>query len=152
MVQQPERRIAGNSTAELFVLDGSVVLAWFFADESSPYADSVAVSFARAQAIVPVLWRFEIANALIVGERRKRSTEAQASGFLSRLSQLSIILDEQSTAEAWPSTITLARKLQLSAYDAAYLEVALRRAIPIATLDKRLGDAANNVGIAIYKP
>src|SRR3954447_3585719 len=131
-----------NTPAPRFVLDGSVVLAWYFADESDPFADAVAASLAGATAVVPSLFHLEIANILVVGERRKRSTEAQATAFLASLVALPIVVDDQTGTRAWSNTIALARAHGLSAYDAAYLELAVRESIPIATLDDRLKAAA----------
>lgn len=133
-----------------FVLDGSLALAWYFADEADPYADAVAQALATREAVVPSLWRLEIANALVVGERRKRSTEAQAAAFLARLDALPISLDDQTDARAWGETLRLARAHTLSAYDAAYLELAMRRALPLASLDAQLKAAAVAVGVPLF--
>lgn len=135
-----------------FVLDGSVTMAWFFRDETNAYAEAVEDSLARAEAVVPVLWPLEVANALVVGERRKRSTEAQAATWLSCLRALPIVVDDETATRSWDDTLNLARAHQLSAYDAAYLELALRRSLSLATLDDRLKDAAAAVGVAEYKP
>jgi predicted nucleic acid-binding protein len=135
-----------------FVLDGSVVLAWYFADEADAYADAVAASLAGAAALVPNLFHLEIANVLIVGERRKRSTEAQASAFLARLAALPISIDGQTAARAWSDAIALARAHGLSTYDAAYLELAIRESLPLASLDDDLKAAAGAVGVALYRP
>src|SRR5215211_4477574 len=124
--------------APRFVLDCSVVLAWYFADESDPFADAVAASLVGATAVVPSLFHPEIANILVVGERRKRSTKAQAAAFLASLAALPIVVDGQTGARAWSDTMALARAHGLSAYDAAYLELAVRESLPIATLDDRL--------------
>ena len=91
------------------VLDGSLTLAWYFADEADPYADAVAQGLATREAVVPSLWRLEIANTLVVGERRRRSTQAQAAAFLARLERLPIVTDDQTDARAWGETIRLAR-------------------------------------------
>jgi len=135
-----------------FVLDGSVTLAWFFEDETSDYAESVQNSLEKATAVVPSLWRLEIANALVVGERRKRSTEAKNALFLSLLSTLPISPDGETWLRAWQESMTLARSHALSVYDAAYLELALRRGLPLATLDGPLQAAAKAVGVAAYSP
>jgi predicted nucleic acid-binding protein len=135
-----------------FVLDGSVTMAWFFRDETNAYAEAVEDSLARAEAMVPALWPLEVANTLVVGERRKRSTEAQAATWLSYLRALPIVVDDETAARSWDDTLNLARAHQLSAYDAAYLELALRRSLSLATLDDRLKDAAAAVGVAEYKP
>jgi predicted nucleic acid-binding protein len=133
-----------------FVLDGSVTMAWYFADESNPYADSVLSDLESARALVPSLWTLEVANTVLVGERRKRSTEAQAAAWLGILETLSIEVDGETTSHAWSSTLALARSQNLSAYDAAYLELAMRRGLPLATLDAKQKNAALAVGVAIY--
>src|SRR5258706_15476215 len=84
-----------------FVLDCSIVLAWYFTDEANAYADSVAAALPRATALVPSLFHLELGNILVVGERRKRSTEAQATAFLARLAGLPIVVDDQTIARAW---------------------------------------------------
>ena len=135
-----------------FVLDCSIVLAWYFIDESDPYADAVAAALPGASALVPSLFHLELANTLIVGERRKRSTEAQATAFLARLAGLPIIVDGQTVTRAWSETIALARSHGLSAYDAAYLELAARESLPLATLDDKLETAAKAIGVPMFKP
>lgn len=136
----------------MFVLDGSVTMAWFFRDETDAYAEAVEDSLAHAEAVVPTLWSLEVANTLVVGERRKRSTESQAATWLSYLRALPIVIDDETALRAWDDTLSLARAHQLSAYDAAYLELALRRSLPLASLDGRLKDAAATVGVAEYRP
>lgn len=135
-----------------FVLDCSVVLAWYFADESDPYADAVVAALTKSTPVVPTLFHLEIANILVVGERRKRSTEAQATAFLARLAALPIAVDGQTMGRAWLETITLARARGLSTYDAAFLELAMREAIPLATLDDKLKAAAKAVGVQAFVP
>lgn len=135
---------------ERLVLDGSLTLAWYFSDEADPYADAVARGLAMREAIVPSLWRLEIANTLVVGERRKRCTEAQAASFIARLEVLPIIIDDETDARAWSETIRLARTHTLSAYDAAYLELAMRRGLPLASLDDQLKAAAKAVGVPLF--
>ena len=135
-----------------FVLDVSVTMAWFFTDETDAYAEAVEDSLAHAGAIVPTLWPLEVANTLVVGERRKRSTEAQAATWLSYVRALPITLDDETATRAWGDTLNLARTHQLSAYDAAYLELAMRDGLPLATLDERLAKAAGAVGVAKYEP
>lgn len=133
-----------------FVLDGSVTMAWFFKDEANAYADAVSDGMHQRQAFVPSLWSLEVANTVIVGERRKRSTSAQAATWLGFLGQLPITVDDETTARAWGDTLGLARAHNLSAYDAAYLELAMRRGLPIATLDDKLKAAAAAVGVSLY--
>jgi predicted nucleic acid-binding protein len=137
---------------EAFVLDGSVTLAWFFEDETDAYAESIEDALARAKAYVPAIWWLEVANAVLVGERRGRTTEAKATAFLSLLQRLPIVADEETIARAWHETLISARAHGLSVYDASYLEVALRRGLPLATLDDKLKTAATAVGVAEYAP
>ena len=134
-----------------FVLDCSVTMAWGFDDEATPYTNGVRDRLADAQAIVPALWPLEVANATIVGERRKRLDEARSSRFLSLLSRLPIVVDEETAARAWADTMHLARAHNLSAYDASYLELAVRRGLPLACLDGKLKAAAVAVGVPIYE-
>jgi predicted nucleic acid-binding protein len=135
---------------EDFVLDGSVALAWYFKDEANPYADAIAARFPAMRAVVPAVWPFEVANAVLMGERRKRSTEAQASRWLGYLGSLPIDVEDVTTSRAWSAVLGLARVHTLSAYDAAYLELALRRGLPLATLDDKLKAAAIAAGVALY--
>jgi predicted nucleic acid-binding protein len=95
--------------AKRFVLDCSIVCAWYFVDESEPYADAVAAALAQSTAMVPSLFHLEVANVLVGGERKARSTAAQASGFLARLSLLPIVVDEQTIGRAWSDTISVTR-------------------------------------------
>jgi predicted nucleic acid-binding protein len=143
---------ARKAKAEAFVLDGSVTLAWYFKDEADPYADAVAGRFPAVQAVVPAIWPLEVANAVLMGERRRRSTEAQAVRWLGLLRSLPVTVDDETSARAWGDTLNLARLHNLSAYDAAYLELALRRGLALATLDDRLKTAAEAVGVPLYQP
>jgi predicted nucleic acid-binding protein len=143
---------ARKARAEEFVLDGSVTLAWYFKDEADPYADAVAARLSEVRGVVPVIWPLEVANAVLMGERRRRSTEAQAAKWLDSLGSLPITVDDETNAQAWGEVLRLARAHQLSAYDAAYLELALRRGLVLASLDDRLKAAAAAVGVAAFTP
>jgi predicted nucleic acid-binding protein len=135
-----------------FVLDGSLALAWYFRDEADPYADAVAARFPAARAVVPMVWPLEVANALVMGERRQRSTEAQATQWLRYLASLPIAVDDETNDRAWSDVLKLARAHHLSAYDAAYLELALRRGLAVATLDAKLKGAASAAGVPEFAP
>jgi predicted nucleic acid-binding protein len=135
-----------------FVLDGSLALAWFFKDEADAYADAVAARFPSARAAVPLIWPLEVANAVLMGERRRRSTEAQAAKWLTYLGLLPIAVDDETNDRAWGEVLSLARAYRLSAYDAAYLELALRRGLPLATLDDKLRAAASAAGVPAFAP
>jgi predicted nucleic acid-binding protein len=141
-----------SSKSPAFVLDCSVTVAWFFPDEVSAYAAEIRDSLAGAAAFVPSLWPLEVANALVVGERRKRATEAKSTQFLVLLSALPINIDEETTNRAWSDTIKLARAHNLSVYDAAYLELAIRRGLSLASIDKGLKSAAAAVGVPLHVP
>lgn len=122
-----------------FVLDASVTACWAFPDEQDPRAEAALARIRIEDAVVPSLWWFEIRNILILNERRKRITEAGTSGFLRELARLRVRVDREPEENA---VLTLARTWQLSVYDASYLELALREALPLATLDSALAAAA----------
>ena len=143
-----KKRIRRNE----FVLDCSVTMAWFFKDEANPYANAVRRALVRTKAIVPALWRLEVANILVLGERRRRSTEAEASKWLRYLQMLPIRVDDETVVRAWSDTLHIARSYDVSAYDAAYLELAIRLDLPLASLDNDLKSTAVSAGIAEYKP
>jgi predicted nucleic acid-binding protein len=133
-----------------FVLDGSVTMVWGFEDESDDYAAALLDKMPDLLAHVPSLWSLEVANALIVGERRGRMTPADAARFLAILGTFPIAVDDETAARAWTDTLHLARAHQLSAYDASYLELAIRHGLPLASLDGKLKAAAKAVGVALY--
>jgi len=133
-----------------FVLDGSVTIVWGFEDEDNGYATAVLDRMPGLQARVPSLWPLEVANALIVGERRGRTTSAETARFLAILATLPILVDDQTAVRAWADTPHLARAHGLSAYDASYLELAIRRGLPLASLDAKLNIAAAAVGVPPY--
>ena len=141
-----------EETKDGFVLDCSLTMAWCFDDEATPYSDSVRDKLADVRAVVPTLWPIEVANATIVGERRKRLDEARSSRFLSLLSSLPIVVDDETAARAWADTMHLARAHNLSVYDATYLELAMRLGLPLACLDGKLKTAAEAVGVPLYIP
>src|SRR5437868_14699783 len=147
MAKRKVRAKSGN-----FVLDGSITLAWFFEDEADAYAESVEDALASAAAVVPSLWPLEVANGLLMGERRKRTTEAKVTQFVALVTSLPISIDDETAARAWQNSLHLARAHNLTVYDAAYLELALRRGLPLATLDDSLKAAAATVGVPEYRP
>lgn len=132
-----------------FVIDNSVVMAWCFEDEISPYAESVLYSLETRTAIVPSIWPLEVGNVLLVAERKKRLSEAASNRFISLISELPIIVEQEPPERMIREIFLLARKHQLSTYDASYLDLAMKRELPLATLDDRLLAAAkqNNVSI-----
>jgi len=144
------RKKAVKPTAVDIVVDSSVAVAWCFSDEQGEYAQAVLDALSTRRAVVPYLWHLEVANTLLVGERRKRSTQADTATWLGLLSALPIEVDDETRAQAFGTTISLARAHSLSAYDAAYLELAMRRRLPLATLDEKLKAAARAVGVALH--
>ncbi len=129
-----------------FVLDVSVCAVWAFADETHPFAERVMQRLESERALVPAIWWFEIRNVLVTNERRKRITIAESGTFLGKLADAPITLDLERDEAA---IFRFARKYQLSFYDAAYLDVAHRHGVPLATLDKALRSAAEAAGITL---
>ena len=124
------------------VLDASMTIAWLFDDERTAAAHTVMHRVVAEGAIVPSLWRLEVANVLRNAVRRGRCREPYADRSLARLARLPITRDEETDDRAWGPTRTLARKEDLSLYDAAYLELAMRRLMPLASCDQALLAAA----------
>ena len=138
------------NTIEGLVLDTSVAVAWGFEDEQNAYAEAVLRQVLASGAYVPAIWPLEIANALIMGERRNRIDEPGATRFTEMLAALAITIDPETSERAWHGILSLARRQNLTAYDASYLELAVRLAIPLATLDQRLRNAATSIGVIVY--
>jgi predicted nucleic acid-binding protein len=135
-----------------FVLDCSVTMAWCFEGESDAYARAVLAAIPRGPAVVPPLWLLEVANVLVVAERRRRITRADASRFLELLGELPLVVAEPEGLSGMAGILGLARELALSAYDAAYLHLARRERMPLASRDRALRAAAGSAGVALYDP
>ncbi len=133
------------------VVDASVALAWCFPDEASEYADGALVALEGRTLIVPSIWALEVTNALLVAERRKRVKQPDVRRFVELLGGLTIIEHAQTVADTVNNVLPLAREYNLSAYDAAYLDVAVRQGAPMATLDSGLEKAGRSAGIKIFK-
>ena len=133
------------------VVDASVALAWCFPDEGSEYAESVLVALEGRTMTVPAIWTIEIANAILIGEKQKRIRQPEILRFMVLLEKLVIVQDAQSAAKSISNVLPLAREYGLSAYDANYLELALRHGAPLATLDRRLQKAAHQTGITLLR-
>lgn len=134
-----------------FVLDCSVTLAWFLEDEKTPEAVDVLRRLYNSRAKVPAIWPLEVANAVVVAERRKRVSHADSVVFRSILLVLPIDVDSLETARALGTISDLAREYTLSAYAAAYLELALRLMLPLATFDQDLIRAARRAKIPVLR-
>jgi predicted nucleic acid-binding protein len=120
------------------VIDSSITLAWFFEDERTDRADLVMRQVAKGGAVVPSLWRLEIANALQSAVRRKRINAAFRDASIADLSLFPIAVDSETDRHAWGTTLALAERCRLTLYDAAYLELAQRLRLPLASLDHEL--------------
>lgn len=131
-----------------FVVDASVALGWFLDDESDTYATETLRKLETESAIVPALWAAEIANALTVAERRSRISEAETAGIVSFIHSLPIQVDETPVLDSIDRLIALARRHAITAYDATYMELALRLNAPLATLDRSLREAAERSGVS----
>ena len=124
------------------VLDCSIALAWIYSDETTDPVELVFEMLSQSGAWVPGLWRLEIANVLEMGVRRKRHDGDFRDKALADLDQLPIQVDPETDTHAWGRTLRLAGRHQLTTYDAAYLELAMRRDLPLSTLDEDLRQAA----------
>lgn len=129
-----------------FILDASVVVAWAFSDEQHPVANAALDRLETDDGVAPSLWWFEVRNALLAGERRQRLGQAETTVFLQRLARLPIALDH---APDQTLLLDLARRHRLTVYDAAYLELATRCGLTLATLDKDLCTAATIDGLDV---
>jgi len=130
----------------MFVIDASVLASWCFPDEAHATADLAIRRIAKESACAPVLLWFELRNVLLMGERRGRLTAAQMSRFLEHVNNLPVEIDREPDENR---IFALARAHRLSVYDAAYLELAQRKAAPLATLDAALARAAKTEGIML---
>ena len=131
------------------VIDASAVLAWCFEDEGGPEADALIEKVAADGASVPGLWPLEVANGLVMGERRGRISQAESAAFVAMIEELPIVADHATGARALHEVMSLAREHELTAYDAAYLELAMRLGVPLATGDRKLRTAAQRVGVGL---
>ncbi len=131
------------------VIDASIAVAWCFEDEASPETDRVLERVRVHGARVPALWYLEVGNVLRQAERRKRIMPADTAARLELLSRLPIAADTSPPIRAWSEILDVARSQTLTVYDAAYVELAMRLALPIASKDRELTAAAQRLGIAV---
>lgn len=131
------------------VLDSSVTLAWVYSDETIQAVSHVLQLVNSNGAWVPSLWRLEVANILEMGVRRKRHDAVFRDATLADLSLLPVSIDLETERQAWGPTLRLAERHRLTLYDAAYLELAHRRGLPLASLDAELRAAAKNEDVAL---
>ncbi len=131
------------------VLDASVTCAWLLEDETTDAIRDVFSLIETEGAMVPALWRLEIANSLSMATRRHRIDAAFRNTALMELAEYDITVDSETDQHAWFETMTLADRFRLTLYDAAYLELAQRRRVPLATLDRDLAKAAKASGVRV---
>jgi predicted nucleic acid-binding protein len=131
-----------------FVLDASVTLAWAFDDERDREALAALERLRAEEAVVASLWPLEVTNGLLAAERRGRITAADGTRFLHLVRSLPVVVDPVARVRVFEATLALARKYGLTTYDAAYLELAVRLGVPLATLDGDLRAAADAEGVA----
>lgn len=133
----------------MIVLDASVALAWCLKDESSAYADEVAGRVTSEGALVPSIWALEVGNALVSAERQGRLTDLDRRRLTEVLAALPVEVEPTSLRQALGPIADFASRHRLSSYDAAYLELAHRLGLPLATRDERLGSAASAAGVQV---
>lgn len=131
------------------VLDASVTLAWFIDGEETDATERLLAEVSEAGALVPALWRIEVGNALLMAGRRGRLTQAGRAEVLAILGALPVTVAEAGDLEAWGACLALADQHGLTLYDATYLELALRRRLPLASLDQPLRRAAEAEGLPV---
>jgi predicted nucleic acid-binding protein len=135
------------------IMDASMALGWIFErtnKKEASCANQALEELAKSEASVPTLWHTEIANALIVAERRHVVTEAQIIDYLNKLSELPILTDNASVENHRNSVVSLAREYNLTAYDATYMELALRSNAELATFDGKLATAMRKAGGIVF--
>jgi predicted nucleic acid-binding protein len=131
------------------VVDASMALAWYFEDEQTPGSLEVLREVAREGAIVPSPWRLEVASGFQAALRRRLITDAFRDASLRDLSTLSIAIDAETDRQAWTTTLHLSDRFSLTIYDTAYLELARRVDLPLATGDAPLARAASGCGVSV---
>lgn len=132
-----------------FVLDCSLTMAWVFPDEATDATDALRESLVNDVAAVPALWPVEVGNVLLVATRRRRIRVQDWKRIQRDLASLPIEIDTETPKRAWSAIMPLAWKYKLSVYDAAYLELAVRLKLPLATLDKELRTACRAAKVEV---
>lgn len=131
------------------VIDSSIAVSWVLVDERTPANMAVLDRASSERAVAPMIWPLEVANSLSMALRRGRTTTAMRDRALADLQRMKVEIDEETLSHAWHATLKLADDYGLTVYDASYLELATRRRLPLATLDKALIAAASRVGVTV---
>ncbi len=133
-----------------FVLDASVTLCWLFEDQATSYTDSILERLAgEDEARAAAIWPFEVANALVTAERRRLITQSDSAAFVEQLGALPVRVERTESEHLLEAVLALARSYRLSVYDASYLDLAMREALPLATMDSALRSAARAAGVRL---
>lgn len=132
-----------------FVVDNSIVMAWCFEDETNEKTEAILDRLNESTAFVPPIWPLELGNVLVVAEGRKRIGEAECARFIALVSELPIIVEQETPDRMLKEIMALARNHQLSTYDASYLDLAMRKGLPLATQDKNLISAAGRCNVIL---
>ena len=133
------------------MIDASVALAWCFGDERTEATVSLLERLQTDAAAVPNLWHLEVANGLALAERRGRITPAESAELIALLERIEIVVDGETPVRAFTRVLDLAREERLTAYDASYLELAMRLGVPLASKDGDLCDAAERLGVSVLR-
>ncbi len=134
-----------------FVVDASVTVAWVFRETANAYATGVLQELTRLEAAAPSIWPLQVANALLTAQHKGKLTVPECEYFLSLLSQLPIHVEHETPEHVWDQVLGLAQHYHLTVYEAAYLDLAMRLARPLATQDPSLRQAAEELGL-FYEP
>ncbi len=132
-----------------FVIDCSAAVTWCFEDEATPASDGLLDRLGEESAAAPAIWPLELGNVLVMAERRGRIDAAQIAEFVALVRDLPVAIDEETPQHALHEVLALARAEGLTTYDASYLELAMRLGVPLATQDKELRRAAENLGTPV---
>jgi len=132
-----------------FVVDCSIAMAWLFQDEATPKTAGLLKRLATETALVPAWWFIEITNVLALAERKGRITPAQSDAFIADLGKLGIERDDEPPDRAFTHILALCRTHRLTSYDAIYLDLAVRRSLPLATFDQDLRKTAKGLGVGL---
>jgi predicted nucleic acid-binding protein len=132
-----------------FIVDCSIAMSWLFEEEQTAAIIQVLDRLDDEVALVPPVWFLEVTNTVVVAERRKRVTHAKSDEFIAQLSNLDFEVDAEPSQYAFKEVLRLARRFQLSSYDATYLDLAVRRKLPLASLDEALRKSAKKLGVKL---
>lgn len=132
-----------------FVVDCSIAMAWLFNDEATPKTAALLNRLATETTLVPAWWFIEITNVLAMAERRGRIKPTESDAFIADLSKLGIERDDEAPDRAFTHLLALCRRHRLTSYDAIYLDLAVRRNLPLATLDDALRKVAHKSGVRL---